>query len=231
MSSIPTNDSDIIAWTQEYLGLRRVADLKKLIDRLHLKFPDVGDESRPPARRNKKSFDKAEHVALLWAKRAEVVAAQGGNGSAAGNTAAAGGFIMYGAVQFQQTDGGGWQRAVITGIADDDGTPLYNVRVVAADGTRHNYLEIPARKLRIVPLSPGNATNPALPALEPGDTVQLRSASGLGKPLGVVIEVLAAPAAKPYRVRMDGSTEPALPPRRPRPALPDPSGRGRRLGI
>jgi len=87
MSSIPTNDSDIIAWTQEYLGLRRVADLKKLIDRLHLKFPDVGDESRPPARRNKKSFDKAEHVALLWAKRAEVVAAQGGNGSAAGNTA------------------------------------------------------------------------------------------------------------------------------------------------
>ena len=51
MSSIPTNESDIVGWTQEYLALRRVADLKKLIDRLHLKFPDVGDESRPPARR------------------------------------------------------------------------------------------------------------------------------------------------------------------------------------
>ena len=77
MGSIPINASDIVAWTQEYLGKRRVTDLKKLIHRLHLKFPDVGDESRPPARRNKKSFEKAEHVALLWAKRAEVVAAHG----------------------------------------------------------------------------------------------------------------------------------------------------------
>ena len=211
MSSIPTNDSDIIAWTQEYLGLRRVADLKKLIDRLHLKFPDVGDESRPPARRNKKSFDKAEHVALLWAKRAEVVAAQGGNGSAAGNTAAASGFIMYGAVQFQQTDGGSWKRAVITGIADNEGTPLYNVRVTSASGIVHNYLDIPGRKLRIVPSSPGNASNiPALPALDSGDTVQPRSAAGAGKPLGVVIEVLPAPAAKPYRVRMDGASVSSL---------------------
>ena len=106
MSSIPTNDSDIVGWTQEYLALRRVADLKKLIDRLKLKFPDVDAESRPESRRGKKGFDKAEHVALLWAKRAEVVAAQGGNGSAAGNTSAASGFIMYGAIQFQQTDGG-----------------------------------------------------------------------------------------------------------------------------
>ena len=36
---------------------------------------------------------------------------------------------------------------------------------------------------------------------------------GADKPLGVVIEVLEAPAPKPYRVRMDGSTESTLYPR------------------
>ena len=211
MSSIPIADSDIVGWTPEYLALRRVPHLKTLIQRLKLKFPDVDAEARPEGRRGKKGFDKAEHVALLLAKRDAVVAAQGGNGSAAANTSAANGFELYGAVQFQQTDGGSWERAVITSIGDTEGTPLYNVRVTSASGVVHNYLEIPGRKLRIVPTSPGNATNiPALPALDSGDTVQLRSAAGAGKPLGVVIEVLAAPAAKPYRVRMDGATTSTL---------------------
>lgn len=211
MSAVPIADSDIVGWSPEYLALRRVTDLKKLIERLKLKFPDVDAEERPEGRRGKKGFDKAEHVALLLAKRAAVVATQGGNGSAADNTSAASGFIMYGAVQFQQTDGGSWQRAVITAIADNEGTPLYNVRVTSASGIVHNYLDIPGRKLRIVPTSPGNASNiPALPTLDSGDTVQLRGAAGAGKPLGVVIEVLAAPAAKPYRVRMDGASTSTL---------------------
>ena len=213
MGSIPIADSDIVAWTQEYLAKRRVADLKKLIDRLNLTFPDVDDDERGD-RKDKPKFNKAEHVALLWDKRAKVVAEQGGDGSAAGNTAAADGFILYGAVQFQQTDGGSWQRAVITNIYDREGTPLCDVRVTSSTGIVHNYLEIPARKLRVVLRSPGNASNiPAIPALESGDTVQLHGASGADKPLGVVIEVLEAPAPKPYRVRMDGSTESTLYPR------------------
>ena len=58
----------------------------------------------------------------------------------------------------------GYAPRHITGIgdADTEDTPLYNVRVTSATGIVHNYLEIPARKLRIVPLSPGNATNPLL---------------------------------------------------------------------
>ena len=81
MSSIPIADSDIVGWTPEYLALRRVPHLRTLIQRLKLKFPDVDAEARPEGRRGKKGFDKAEHVALLLAKRAAVVAAQGGNGS------------------------------------------------------------------------------------------------------------------------------------------------------
>ena len=131
MSSIPFDDSDIIGWTPEYLNLRRAADLQALVKRMELQFPGIDAEARPEGRRGKKNFDKAEHVALLLAKRAAVVAAQGGNGSAAANTSAAEGFILYGAVQFQQTDGGSWERAVITSIGDNDGTPLYNVRVTS----------------------------------------------------------------------------------------------------
>ena len=119
MSSIPFDDSDIIGWTPEYLNLRRAADLQALVKRMELQFPGIDAEARPEGRRGKKNFDKAEHVALLLAKRAAVVAAQGGNGSAAANTSAAEGFILYGAVQFQQTDGGSWERAVITGLGGE----------------------------------------------------------------------------------------------------------------
>ena len=39
MGSIPIAASDTVGWTPEYLALRRVADLKKLIVRLKQQLP------------------------------------------------------------------------------------------------------------------------------------------------------------------------------------------------
>eukprot|EP01045_Picozoa_sp_COSAG04_P032610 COSAG04_NODE_6448_length_1323_cov_2.186275_2_plen_54_part_00 len=47
MGSIPFDDSDIIGWSQEYLNLRRAADLQALAKRMGLQFPDVDAEARP----------------------------------------------------------------------------------------------------------------------------------------------------------------------------------------
>jgi hypothetical protein len=198
------SESDILAWTEQSLSRRSNHQLQELIDACSITMPAMDDPSRGDRQnREGRSYGwiKAELVKLLTDHRDAIAAARTETTGQTGNNQE---IAQYDSVQYLSA-GDNWVPALVRAVGSIGGTPFYNISTGLG---QPDIMGVPAAKLRKAPAPEDepSSNRPAIvegvPELTSGDHVKKQGAADT---IGVLVEILDAPAAKPFVVIWDGT--------------------------